>query len=59
MGEPSTSPDKGHDTSSKPGRSPASIKPVKKKIGEPRDNLRRRAEWYQRRTGGRARPRST
>ena len=29
------------------------IKPVKKKIGEPPDNLRRREEWYQRRTGGR------
>ena len=34
-------------------RAAASIKPVKKKIGEARDNLRRREAWYQRRTGGR------
>jgi hypothetical protein len=28
------------------------IKPVKEKIGEGHDNLRKRGEWYQRRTGG-------
>lgn len=28
------------------------IKPVDKKIGEGRDNLRRREEWFQRRSGG-------
>jgi hypothetical protein len=27
------------------------IKPVRRKIGEGRDNLRRREEWFQRRTG--------
>lgn len=27
------------------------IKPVERKIGEGRDNLRRREEWFQRRTG--------
>lgn len=33
-------------------RPPAAIKPVKKKVGEPADNLRRREQWYQRRAGG-------
>jgi hypothetical protein len=28
-----------------------SIKPVKEKIGEGRDNLRRREQWFQRRSG--------
>ena len=27
------------------------IEPVRRKIGEGRDNLRRREEWFQRRTG--------
>ena len=26
------------------------IKPMKKKVGEDKDNLRRRAEWFRRRT---------
>ena len=26
------------------------IKPVKKKVGEDKDNLRRRGEWFRRRT---------
>ena len=30
----------------------ASIGSVREKIGEGRDNLRRRGEWYRRRTGG-------
>jgi len=29
-----------------------SIKPFGEKIGEDRDNLRRREEWFQRRSGG-------
>jgi hypothetical protein len=45
--------------SPKADQSPVSIKPVKKKIGEPRDNLRRRQEWFQRRLRGRSRPEST
>ncbi|MGH9874395.1 MAG: hypothetical protein ACRD9S_18225 [Pyrinomonadaceae bacterium] len=28
------------------------LEPVKSKKGEPDDNLRRRAEWFQKRTGG-------
>jgi len=28
------------------------IKPFDQKVGEGRDNLRRREEWFQRRTGG-------
>ena len=39
-----------------PDRPPASIKPVKRKIGEAPGNLRRREAWYQRRTGGRDKP---
>ena len=58
MSNPSSS-DKARDPSTKPDRGPAPIKPVKKKIGEARDNLRRREEWYQRRAGGRRRPSST
>jgi hypothetical protein len=36
-----------------PAPSPASVKPVKKKVAEGPDNLRRREAWFQRRTGGR------
>jgi hypothetical protein len=36
-----------------PKRAPASVKPVKKKVAEGPKNLRRREEWFQRRTGGR------
>ena len=28
------------------------LEPVKSKKGEPEDNLKRRAEWFQKRTGG-------
>jgi hypothetical protein len=35
-----------------PDRPPASIKPVKKKVAEDSENLRRREEWFQRRSGG-------
>ena len=34
-----------------PKQLPASIKPVKKKIGEKRGNLRDREAWFQRRAG--------
>jgi hypothetical protein len=53
------SPEEGEEQSSAPdeqaseedeGLSP-DIKPVQRKIGEGRDNLRRREEWFQRRTG--------
>jgi hypothetical protein len=28
------------------------LRPVDEKIGEPRDNLKRRGEWFRRRSGG-------
>jgi hypothetical protein len=56
--------DDGQSTEEGDGQSPApdedasddeelspEIKPVERKIGEGRDNLRRREEWFQRRTG--------
>jgi hypothetical protein len=39
------------ESDSKDDRPPSQIKPVKEKIGEDRDNLRQREDWYQRRTG--------
>lgn len=32
----------------------AVVAPVREKIGEDRDNLRQRGEWFQRRTGSRS-----
>lgn len=46
--------DEGKEDSAEPeedGKAGGPIKPVDKKIGEGRDNLRRRREWYRRRTG--------
>ncbi|MGH9931153.1 MAG: hypothetical protein ACREA9_18245 [Pyrinomonadaceae bacterium] len=34
------------------GSEEVELEPVKSKKGEPDDNLRRRAEWFQKRTGG-------
>ena len=34
------------------GSEPVELEAVKEKKGEPDDNLRRRAEWFQKRTGG-------
>ena len=34
------------------GSEPIELEAVKSKKGEPDDNLRRRAEWFQKRTGG-------
>jgi len=34
------------------GSEPVELEAVKSKKGEPDDNLRRRAEWFQKRTGG-------
>ena len=34
------------------GSEPVELEAVKDKKGEPDDNLRRRAEWFQKRTGG-------
>jgi len=46
-----TSDEQDSDQKSKNDRPNQEIKPVKEKIGEDRDNLRKRGEWYQRRTG--------
>ena len=51
---------KGRDTDAKAkddeeddeGSEEIELEPVKSKKGEPDDNLRRRAEWFQKRTGG-------
>ena len=43
--------DQKSNQKSKDDRPNQEIKPVKEKIGEDRDNLRKRGEWYQRRTG--------
>jgi len=34
------------------GSEPVELEAVKSKKGEPDDNLKRRAEWFQKRTGG-------
>jgi len=34
------------------GSEPVELEEVKSKKGEPDDNLKRRAEWFQKRTGG-------
>ena len=34
------------------GSEPIELEAVKSKKGEPDDNLKRRAEWFQKRTGG-------
>ena len=34
------------------GAEPVELEEVKSKKGEPDDNLKRRAEWFQKRTGG-------
>jgi len=34
------------------GSEPVELEAVKDKKGEPDDNLKRRAEWFQKRTGG-------
>jgi uncharacterized protein YjbJ (UPF0337 family) len=47
-----TSDEQDSDEKSKDDRPHQEIEPVKEKIGEARDNLRKRGEWYQRRTGG-------
>ena len=44
------SPEAGRDDIAE-GRPRTKIKPVAEKIGEGEDNLRERADWYQRRTG--------
>ena len=51
--------DSAPDSSPARERQPAPIKPVKKKIGEDRDNLRRREKWYRRRAGDGPPARST
>ena len=53
---------KSKDTASKAGQDedededdapePIELEAVKSKKGEPDDNLKRRAEWFQKRTGG-------
>jgi hypothetical protein len=40
-------------------RPPVAIKPVKQKVGEGPKNLRRREEWFQRRTSGRPKRKAT
>ena len=42
----------GDDKDEASGSDPIELEPVKSKKGEPDDNLRRRAEWFQKRTGG-------
>jgi hypothetical protein len=57
--EPGQSEETDRQDSQDSGQSPPaddtparSIKPFGEKIGEDRDNLRRREEWFQRRSGG-------
>jgi hypothetical protein len=42
----------GKDEDDDSGSEEIELEPVKSKKGEPDDNLRRRAEWFQKRTGG-------
>jgi hypothetical protein len=42
----------GNDEDDDAGSEPIELEAVKSKKGEPDDNLRRRAEWFQKRTGG-------
>jgi len=44
------STDEGEDEET--GAEPVELEAVKSKKGEPDDNLKRRAEWFQKRTGG-------
>jgi hypothetical protein len=43
---------KDEDEDDDAGSEPIELEEVKSKKGEPDDNLRRRAEWFQKRTGG-------
>jgi len=43
---------KDEDEDDDAGSEPVELEAVKSKKGEPDDNLRRRAEWFQKRTGG-------
>jgi hypothetical protein len=45
---PKASKDEDEDSSAEE----IELEPVKSKKGEPDDNLQRRAEWFQKRTGG-------
>jgi hypothetical protein len=38
----------------KKGAARRSVQPVDEKIGEPPDNLKRRGEWFRKRTGGKS-----
>ena len=42
----------GDDKDEASGSDAIELEPVKSKKGEPEDNLKRRAEWFQKRTGG-------
>ena len=42
----------GDDKDEASGSDAIELEPVKSKKGEPKDNLKRRAEWFQKRTGG-------
>jgi len=42
-----------------PERPPVAIKPVGKKVGEDAKNLRRREEWFKRRTSGQPKRQAT
>ena len=43
---------KGEDEEDDTAPEPVELEEVKEKKGEPDDNLKRRAEWFQKRTGG-------
>ena len=43
---------KDEDEEDDAGAEPVELEAVKDKKGEPDDNLKRRAEWFQKRTGG-------
>ena len=49
-GDSTTAADGDHESSARVPKT--IITPVSKRIGESRNNLQRRGEWYQRRTGG-------
>ena len=44
--------DDDEDEDEDAGSEPVELEAVKSKKGEPDDNLKRRAEWFQKRTGG-------
>jgi hypothetical protein len=49
---PRTDKKSGRTAGDDSGGDEVKLKPVKPKVGEPADNLRRRAEWFQKRHGG-------